>query len=47
MIWLFRKLLIPIAAFGCGMWYQHGLATQACLDAQGIWSAGVCQGARP
>jgi hypothetical protein len=46
MFWLFRKLLIPVAAFGCGMWVQYGLSQDACLDRGGAWYAGVCHGAK-
>ncbi len=45
MLWLFRKLLIPAAAFACGMWVQFGLSGDACIKAHGYWERGVCQGA--
>lgn len=45
MLWLFRKLLIPVAAFFIGMWVQYGLSGDACVAANGYWERGVCQGA--
>ncbi len=45
MLWLFRKLLIPGAAFFIGMWIQYGLSGDACVAANGYWERGVCQGA--
>jgi hypothetical protein len=44
MFWLMRKLLIPVAAFSCGMWVQAGLSRDACTAAAGDWSRGVCTG---
>jgi hypothetical protein len=44
MLWLFRKLLIPVAAFLAGMWVQTGLSADACIAADGAWVRGVCHG---
>ncbi|MDG1531275.1 MAG: hypothetical protein P8Q99_07965 [Paracoccaceae bacterium] len=47
MFWLTRKLLIPLAAFGLGMYVQSTLHADKCLDLGGrIGAQNICQGAK-
>ncbi|EET48430.1 hypothetical protein [Thalassobium sp. R2A62] len=42
MFWLARKILIPVAAFAGGMYYQSTLGSDRCAEAGGAQRAGIC-----
>ena len=44
MLWLFRKLLIVVLAFGAGMWVHSPITFDACRAAGGSYQSGICRG---
>lgn len=46
MFWLARKLLVPMTAFGLGMWYMADLSAKACTERGGEMKMRVCVGER-